>query len=99
MAAPAFSGIVADGYERYTRSESFRARERETRLAVHTAFAPCLAAARTLPERWGLLWERRREVRRALRELRPSPHACFAVPPAGPSARPNPALRRTGTGG
>ena len=77
MSSSAPSGIVADGYERYTNSERFLTRERAARLIVLAAFAPRLAHAQSWRERLRLLWERRR----ALRELRPSPYACYAVPP------------------
>ena len=63
MTSSAPSGIVADGYERYTSSEGFLAREREARLAVLGEFAPQLAYARSWRERLSLLWRRRRALR------------------------------------
>lgn len=81
MNPSSLSGIVADGRERFTGTEEYYARECKARLAVQDAFAPRLAAARTVFETWSLLWERRRETRRALRKLGPSPDACFVASP------------------
>ena len=81
MDSSVLSGIVADGRERFSSTEQFLEREHKARLAVEAAFAPRLAAAHGLFEHLLLLRERRRELRRVLRELGPSPSACFLSAP------------------
>ena len=70
-------GFVADGYRRYTRSDEFRAREREVRRAVFTEFAPKLEQAQGWRERLRLRWQRHRALREELCKLYPPPGSCF----------------------